>query len=110
MGTLKGISNGSRLRLQRVQRLKRQCEEQGETISDTIYNGILLNSVPEDFKIAVSILESQDQLTPTSIINCLLEESRKSAPEGSKPGIALLTESKKSKGKSTNKEECPHCH
>ena len=46
--------------LQWVQCLKHQCEEQGETILDTIYNRILLNSVPEEFKIEVSILESQD--------------------------------------------------
>ena len=63
--------------LQCVQCLKRQVEEQGEKISDTIYNSILLNSVPDDYKITVSILESQEKLTPTTIINRLLEETRK---------------------------------
>jgi hypothetical protein len=43
--------------LQRVQRLKRQVEEQGEKISDTVYNAVLLNSVPEKFRILV--VESQ---------------------------------------------------
>jgi hypothetical protein len=62
---------------QRVQRLKRRVEEQGDTISENIYNSILLNSVPEAYHIAVNILESQEQLTPTIIINRLLEESRK---------------------------------
>ena len=70
--TVKMMEGDLERHLQRVQHLKCQCEEQGETISDTIYNGILLKSVPEDFKIAVSILESQDKLTPTSIINRLL--------------------------------------
>ena len=60
--------------LQRVQRLKRQVEEQGEKISDTVYNTILLNSVPEEYKIAVSILEAQDQLTPAIIFNRIMEE------------------------------------
>ena len=46
--------------LQRVQRLKRQVEEQGEKILDTVYNTILLNSLPEEYKVAVSILEAQD--------------------------------------------------
>jgi hypothetical protein len=68
--------------LQRVQRLKRQVEEQGEKISDTIYNSVLLNGVPESYRIAVSILESQDNLTPNIIINRLLEESRKQYGSG----------------------------
>ena len=57
-------------------------EEQGEKVSDTIYNSILLN-IPDDYKITVSILESQEQLTPTVIINCLLEETRKIYGTGS---------------------------
>jgi gag-polypeptide of LTR copia-type len=65
--------------LQRVQRLKRQVEEQGETVSNDTYCGILLNSVSEDekYKVVVDILESQDELTPTTIINRLMEEERK---------------------------------
>src|SRR5438046_10257224 len=63
--------------LQNVQTLKRKCEEQGEEISDNVYVAILLNSVSEEYKIAVTILESQAQLTPVSIINRLMEEYRK---------------------------------
>ena len=63
--------------LQNVQSLKRKCEEQGEKISDNVYVAILLNSVSEEYKIAVTILESQTELTPTSIINRLMEEYRK---------------------------------
>jgi hypothetical protein len=78
--------------LQRVQRLKRQVEEQGEKVSDNIYNAILLNSVSDDYKIAISILESQQQLTPTIIINCILEEHRKLAHAGEgKAVMALLS-------------------
>src|SRR5947199_5627870 len=80
--------------LQRVQRLKRQVEEQGEKISDTISNSVLLNSVPDDYKITVSILESQDNLTPTIIINRLLKETRKIYANGSSESdvrVALYT-------------------
>jgi hypothetical protein len=42
--------------LQRVQRLKCHVEEQGEKTSDTVYNTILLNSIPEEYKVAVGIL------------------------------------------------------
>jgi hypothetical protein len=70
-----------------VQRLKRQVEEQGEKISDTVYNTILLNSVPEEYKVAVSILEAQDQL-----INRIMEEYRKIGAEDSgKTKMAMLT-------------------
>ena len=88
--------------LQRVQRLKRQVEEQGEKISDTIYNSILLNSVPDDYKITVSILESQEKLTPTTIINRLLEETRKIYGAGSgDTKVALMSNS--SSGNSSGK-------
>jgi gag-polypeptide of LTR copia-type/GAG-pre-integrase domain len=89
--------------LQRVQRLKRQVEEQGEKISDTIYNSVLLNSVPDDYKITVSILESQEKLTPTIIINRLLEETRKIYGAGSgDTKVALMSNS--SSGKTKKKE------
>ena len=69
-------------------------EEQGEKISDTIYNSILLNSVPDDYKITVRILESQEQLNPTIIINCLLEETRKIYGAGSGyTKVALMSNS-----------------
>src|SRR5205814_6212230 len=78
--------------LQKLERLKRQYEEHGEIMPETIYKGTLLSSVPETYKVVVSILESQDQLTSTKIINRLLEEYRKIA--GNKDGemkMALLT-------------------
>jgi hypothetical protein len=116
--------------LQVVQSLKRKCEEQGEQISDNVYVAILLNSVSEEYKIAVTILESQTELTPTLIINRLMEEYRKnvSGTGGSlsRMVMALLTkqrEKNQSKSKSGQKgkssssdtsstssnEECTHC-
>jgi len=81
--------------LQRVQRLKRQCEEQGEEISDNVYNAILLNSVPDEYRIAVSILESQEKLAPATVINRLMEEYRKLGGDNGggsgKMVMALLT-------------------
>ena len=87
--------------LQRVQRLKRRVEEQGETISDTVYNTVLLSSVPDTYKVAVNILESQENLTPSIIINRLLEESRKLGNEGGESSgkAALLSNTKPGKGK-----------
>src|SRR5436190_6502588 len=94
--------------LQRVQRLKRRVEEQGEKISENVYNSILLNSVPETYNIAVNILESQEQLTPSIIINRLLEESRKlngGATESSGGKTAMLSNTKPGKsGKTTGKK------
>ena len=92
--------------LQRVQRLKRRVEEQGEKISENIYNSILLNSVPETYHIAVNILESQEQLTPSIIINRLLEESRKlgggaTENSGGKGKTALLSNTKPGKGRNS---------
>jgi hypothetical protein len=97
--------------LQRVKRLKRQVEEQGEKVSDTVYNGILLNSVPEDYNIAVNILESQDRLTPEMIINRLMEASRKHGGEevsgNGKTKTAMLTNSGQSKGKKSSSSSSP---
>ena len=115
--------------LQNVQSLKRKCEEQGEKISDNVYVAILLNSVSEEYKIAVTILESQTELTPTSITNRLMEEYRKNVTGTggslSRMVMALLTkqgeknQSKskpRQKGKSSSdtqstssNEECTHC-
>jgi Reverse transcriptase (RNA-dependent DNA polymerase)/gag-polypeptide of LTR copia-type/Pol polyprotein, beta-barrel domain/GAG-pre-integrase domain/Integrase core domain len=112
--------------LQRVQRLKRQVEEQGEKVSDNIYNAVLLNSVSDDYKIAIGILESQQQLTPTIIINRILEEHRKLARAGEgKAVMALLSKTgekpkKSGNSKSKNKSnsslkkskdiKCDHCN
>src|SRR2546423_96859 len=110
--------------LQNVQTLKRKCEEQGEEISDNVYVAILLNSVSEEYKIAVTILESQAQLTPASIINRLMEEYRKnitgSGGSLSKMVMALLSKQKEKSSKSkasqkgktasqSSSEECTHC-
>jgi uncharacterized protein YeeX (DUF496 family) len=96
--------------LQRVQRLKRQVEEQGEKISDTVYNTILLNSLPEEYKVAVSILEAQDQLTPAIIINRIMEEYRKiSAEDAGKIKMAMLTKHQKEKSQTKNQSVCTHC-
>ena len=87
---------------QQVQRLKRQVEEQGEKIFDIIYNSILLNSVPDDYKITVSILKSQEKLNPMVIINRLLEETRKIyGTGGGDTKVALMSNS--SLGNSTEK-------
>lgn len=63
--------------IQCVKVLKQQIEVQSEKISDTIYNSVLLNSLPEEYKILISILESTDKLIPAIIINRILEENRK---------------------------------
>src|SRR5271170_1990406 len=63
--------------LQGVERLKRQIEEQGEQISDSSYVSVLLNCAPSRYDVQISILEAQDNVTSTIIINRLLEEYRK---------------------------------
>lgn len=86
--------------LQKVERLKRQVEEQGERISDSSYVSVLLNCAPPRYDVQISILEAQDDVTSTIIINRLLEEYRKfliAKPE--KTMMALLT-----KGKGTNQK------
>ena len=108
--------------LQHVQRLKRRLEEQGEMVSNNMYIGILLNSVPgSEWEIAVNILESTENLTPEIVINRLLEAERKlhgpsndSAVVGKKQ--ALFTnksnpKSKDNKSKDTKKAslKCTSC-
>ena len=60
-----------------VECLKRQIEEQGEQISDSSYVSVLLNCAPPRYDVQISILEGQDDVTSTIIINRLLEEYRK---------------------------------
>ena len=105
--------------LQKVQRLKRQVEEQGEKVSTLIYNGILLNSVSDSYKITTSILEAQPDLKPEMIINRLLEENRKSIGSGVQSGIkiALMSHAGKSSvnpskkaGRSKSGIKCSHCN
>ena len=87
--------------LQQVERLKRQIEEQGEQISDSNYVSILLNCAPARYDVQISILEAQSDVTPTIIINRLLEEYRKFlATKTEKPMMAMLT----NQGKGTNQK------
>src|SRR5271169_5836210 len=82
--------------LQGVERLKRQIEEQGEQISDSSYVSVLLNCAPSRYDVQISILEAQDDITSTIIINRLLEEYRKflaGKPDETK--MALLTNQRK---------------
>jgi hypothetical protein len=101
--------------LQKVIRTKHRVEEQGETVSDTVYNGILLNSVPDTYKTTVRILEASGKLTPDEIINGILEEYRKIGKEDSgKLKLAMLTNNQNQReGKSTknakNSAKCSHC-
>jgi len=95
--------------LQKVQRLKHRIEKQRKKIFENVYNSILLNSVSDAYHIAINILESQEQLTPSIIINRLLEESRKYGEglenSSEKMKVALLSKSKPGKGgKSTGKK------
>src|SRR5579859_2760921 len=107
--------------LQRVEHLKRQIEEQGETISDLNYISVLLNRAPPRYDVQISILEAQDDVTSSIIINRLLEEYRKylvAKPEEKR--MALLTNQHKranqkggkSKGHPPTKFDgnCNHCN
>src|SRR5277367_3916835 len=108
--------------LQKIERLKRQIEEQGEQISDSSYVSILLNCAPARYDVQVSILEAQDDVTSGTIINRLLEEYRKyqaERPEEKK--MALLTnqsrqanqkggKSKKNSSSPRFNGNCNHCN
>src|SRR5271154_5638797 len=87
--------------LQKIERLKRQIEEQGEQISDSSYVSVLLNCAPPRYDVQISILEAQDDVTSTIIINRLLEEYRKflaGKPDETK--MALLTNQGRTRGQS----------
>src|SRR5438045_2746762 len=87
--------------LQKVERLKRQVEEQGEKISDSNYVSVLLNCAPPRYDVQISILEAQDNVTSTIIINRLLEEYRKFlAARPEKTMMAMLT----NQGKGANQK------
>src|SRR5205814_1034945 len=78
--------------LQKVERLKRQIEQQGERISDSSYISVLLNCAPARYDVQISILEAQHNVTSTIIINRLLEEYRKFlAARPEKTMMAMLT-------------------
>ena len=109
--------------LQRIKSLKQRIEEQGEAISDTMYNSVLLNSLPDDYKIVISILEATPDLTATVIINRILEENRKiygAGGESSKVALKTTGHQGKTSGKSSGKSKksndpakltlkCTHC-
>src|SRR5271167_401948 len=94
--------------LQGVERLKRQIEEQGEQISDSSYVSVLLNCAPPRYDVQISILEAQDDVTSTIIINRLLEEYRKyliTKPEETK--MALLGKRANQKGGKSKNGKAP---
>src|SRR5271156_5810606 len=94
--------------LQKVERLKRQIEEQGEQISDSSYVSVLLNCAPPRYDVQISILEAQDDVTSTIIINRLLEEYRKfliTKPEETK--MALLGKRANQKGGKSKNGKAP---
>src|SRR6266496_2239874 len=107
--------------LQKIERLKRQIEEQGEQISDSSYVSVLLNCASSCYDVQISILEAQDDVTSTIIINRLLEEYRKFlAAKPEKTLMAMLTNQGKGAnqkgGKSKNAKaskfdgKCNHCN
>src|SRR5579859_729241 len=105
--------------LQQVERLKRQIEEQGEQISDSSYVSILLNCAPPRYDVQISILEAQDDVTSTIIINRLVEKYRKfliTKPEEKRMAMhADQHKGGKSKsGRHTNSTKfngkCNHCN
>jgi len=103
--------------LQKVIALKKRLEEQGEKVSNNIYNGVLLTSMPDTYKTTVRILEASGRLTPQAIIDGILEESRRIGKEDAiKMKMVLLTKQSQSKSsrrkKGTqpqNNNECSHC-
>src|SRR5437762_1326746 len=102
--------------LQKIERLKRQIEEQGELISGSSYVSVLLNCAPSRYDVQISILEAQDDVTSTIIINRLLEEYRKFlTAEPEKTLMAMLTNQGKGvhKGQKSKKKfdgKCNQCN
>ena len=99
--------------LQKIERLKRQIEEQGEQISDSSYVSVLLNCASSRYDVPISILEAQDNVTPTIIINRLLEEYRKflaTKPEKTLMAMLINQGKKKSKNAKAFDGNCNHCN
>src|SRR5271167_2469478 len=100
--------------LQKVERLKRQIEEQGEQISDSSYVSVLLNCAPPRYDVQISILEAQDDVTSTIIVNRLLEEYRKFlAAKPEKTLMAMLTNQGKKRSKNAKAKfdgKCNSCN
>src|SRR4030095_6447538 len=106
--------------LQLVESLKRQIEEQGEQISDSSYASVLLNCAPPRYDVQISILEAQADVTPTIIINRLLEEYRKfliTKPEEKRMAMRTDRKGTSQKGGKSNSGrnpakfdgKCNHC-
>src|SRR5271169_2216091 len=107
--------------LQKIERLKRQIEELGEGISESSYISVLLNCAPSRYDIQISILEAQDDVTPSIIVNRLLEEYRKFlVTKEEKTMMAMLTNHGKSANQNARKPKneknspkfdgkCNHC-
>ena len=99
--------------LQKIERLKRQIEEQDEQISDSSYVNMLLNYAPTHYDVQINILEAQDDVTSTIIINKLLEEYRKflaTKPEKTLMTILINQGKKRSKNAKAFDENCNHCN
>ena len=107
--------------LQKVERLKRQIEEQGEKVSESSYISVLLNSAPSRYDVQISILEAQDDVTPSIIINRLLEEYRKFLEIKTEKSVMALVshggrdkggKGKSGSGKNSSKFDgkCNHCN
>jgi hypothetical protein len=104
--------------LQKIERLKRQIEEQGEKISESSYISVLLNCASSRYDVQISIMEAQDDVTPSIIINHLLEEHCKFLEtKTEKPVMALVSHGrdKGGKGKSGKNSskfdgKCNHCN
>jgi len=62
--------------LEKVVVLKRKVEEQGETISDNTFMGVLAR-LPQEYDTILSILDATENLTPDTMINTILETYRK---------------------------------
>src|SRR5579859_2702571 len=84
--------------LQKVERLKRQIEEQGEKISESSYISVLLNCAPSRYDVQISIMEAQDDVTPSIIINRLLEEYRKFLETKTEKSVMALISHSRDKG------------
>src|SRR4030095_14695726 len=102
--------------LRDFQMAKRRVEEHGIKLGDDVYKNTLLLSVLDTYKVTVSIIESQPEITTEAAMNRLLEDHRKSTANESV--MALLTKQqgankagKKGKsGKKANKNlKCNHC-
>jgi hypothetical protein len=70
--------------------LKSNFEKQEVNVLDNLYNIVLLGSVTSAYTISISILESQENITLTTIINYLLEENRKLAEYPKRSKIVML--------------------